>query len=51
MPSVSAYSSALGYAYASVKSTTEKVRYVGSYILMRWVYTHLVCVHVEVAFG
>lgn len=41
VPSVSAYSSPLGYAYASVKRTIEKVRYVGSCIVVEWVYTHI----------
>ena len=33
-----AYSSPLGYAYAAVNGTTEKVKDDGSCILVRWVY-------------
>lgn len=51
MPSVSTFSSPLGYAYASVKRTTEKVRCWKLHFGGMGLYTHLVCLRVEIAFG
>lgn len=52
MRAVGAYSSPLVYAYASVKRTNKKSEICWKlHFGEMGLYTHLVCLHVEVAFG